>query len=230
MHHERGFVWSMVWSVLRCILAVVHAIRSLRQPRLPLPMPEHRAAVRRFPTRLPKCRGRSATLVEVPAQVLPDRRHSAPVMPRFVPKVVSVQVEPGQQVTAGTRFVVVRMPEVVRAAGAYLAAAAARRQQQLQSLPRRGLATFGRAETATSLSERAPPKKRCCRRYRQPVCRLKMLPRPMVRGRVTAPQSHRVVIRSPRRDRSNHVEPAAVQPLCASPAADHIEAHLPILD
>lgn len=106
-----------------------------------------------------------ATLVEVPAQVLGSATQRAEVMPAFRAQVVSVQVEPGQQVTAGTPLVVVRMPEVVRAAGAYLAAglrqsAFLQRQQQLQSLRGEGLARLSDiAETAASLSEASAAQK-----------------------------------------------------------------------
>lgn len=106
-----------------------------------------------------------ATLLEAPAQVIGSATQRAEVMPAFRAQVVAVQVEPGQQVAAGAPLVVVRMPDVVRAAGAYLAAgirisAFQQRQQQLQTLRGEGLARLSDiAETAASLSEASAAQK-----------------------------------------------------------------------
>ena len=63
-----------------------------------------------------------ALLVEVPAQVVGSAQNRAEVMPAFRAQVIQVNVEPGQVVAAGDPLVVVRMPEVLRAAGAYISA------------------------------------------------------------------------------------------------------------
>jgi len=100
-----------------------------------------------------------AELLDVPAQVLGSAAHRAAVMPAFRAQVLQVLVEPGQSVVSGTPLVVVRMPEVVRAAGAYVAAglrwaAYNQRREQLQTLRGEGLARLSDlAEVAASLSE-----------------------------------------------------------------------------
>ena len=100
-----------------------------------------------------------AELLEVPAQVLGKASNRADVMPAFRAQVVQVLVEPGQEVTANAAVAIVRMPEVVRAAGAYVAAslrlnAFKQRRDQLQTLRAEGLARLSDlAEVAASLSE-----------------------------------------------------------------------------
>lgn len=100
-----------------------------------------------------------ALLLEVPAQVLGSAAQRAEVMPAFRAQVVQVLIEPGQDVVPGTPLIVVRMPEVVRAAGAYVAAglrmaAYSQRREQLQALRSEGLARLSDlAEVAASLSE-----------------------------------------------------------------------------
>lgn len=100
-----------------------------------------------------------AELLDVPAQVLGSAAHRASVMPAFRAQVLQILVEPGQAVNNGAPLLVVRMPEVVRAAGAYVAAgmrwaAYNQRREQLQTLRGEGLARLSDlAEVAASLSE-----------------------------------------------------------------------------
>ena len=100
-----------------------------------------------------------AELLDVPAQVLGSAAQRAAVMPAFRAQVLQILVEPGQAVTSGAPLVIVRMPEVVRAAGAYVAAglrwtAYNQRRDQLQTLRGEGLARLSDlAEVAASLSE-----------------------------------------------------------------------------
>ena len=100
-----------------------------------------------------------ALLIEVPAQVLGSAAQRAEVMPAFRAQVVQVLAEPGQDVAVGAPLVVVRMPDVVRAAGAYVAAglriaAYGQRREQLQALRSEGLARLSDlADVAASLSE-----------------------------------------------------------------------------
>lgn len=100
-----------------------------------------------------------AELLEVPAQVLGSATARADVMPAFRAQVVQVLVEPGQDVAIGAPLLVVRMPDVVRAAGAYVAAglrmtAYGQRRDQLQALRAEGLARLSDlAEVAAALSE-----------------------------------------------------------------------------
>ena len=100
-----------------------------------------------------------AELLDVPAQVLGSAAHRAAVMPAFRAQVLQILVEPGQSVASGAPLVVVRMPEVVRAAGAYVAAglrwtAYNQRRDQLQTLRSEGLARLSDlAEVTASLSE-----------------------------------------------------------------------------
>lgn len=100
-----------------------------------------------------------AELLDVPAQVLGSAAHRASVMPAFRAQVLQILVEPGQAVNNGAPLLVVRMPEVVRAAGAYVAAglrwaAYNQRREQLQTLRSEGLARLSDlAEVAASLSE-----------------------------------------------------------------------------
>lgn len=104
-------------------------------------------------------------LLDVPAQVLGSAAHRAAVMPAFRAQVLQILVEPGQAVTSGAPLVVVRMPEVVRAAGAYVAAglrlaAYNQRREQLQTLRGEGLARLSDlAEVAASLSEASAAKR-----------------------------------------------------------------------
>jgi multidrug efflux pump subunit AcrA (membrane-fusion protein) len=99
---------------------------------------------------------RETDLLEVPAQVLGSASQRAEVMPAFRAQVVQVLVEPGQQVGAGAALFVVRMPEVLRAAGAYLAAelrisAYGQRRDQLQALRAEGLARLSDLAEVTAL-------------------------------------------------------------------------------
>ena len=100
-----------------------------------------------------------ALLVEVPAQVVGSAQNRAEVMPAFRAQVIQVNVEPGQVVAAGDPLVVVRMPEVLRAAGAYISAglrlaAHTQRREQLNSLRGEGLARLSDlAEVAAALAE-----------------------------------------------------------------------------
>lgn len=100
-----------------------------------------------------------AELLEVPAQVLGSAAHRADVMPAYRAQVVQVLIEPGQEVAVGAPLFFVRMPEVVRAAGAYVAAGLrvasfGQRREQLQSLRTEGLARLSDlAEATASLSE-----------------------------------------------------------------------------
>lgn len=100
-----------------------------------------------------------AALLDVPAQVLGSAAQRAAVMPAFRAQVLQVLVEPGQAVRSGAPLVVVRMPDVVRAAGAYVAAglrlaAYNQRREQLQTLRGEGLARLSDlAEVAALLAD-----------------------------------------------------------------------------
>lgn len=128
----------------------------------PPPLPTTASSTSREPLSsawVPVLAAQGAELLEVPAQVLGSAAQRAEVMPAFRAQVVQVLVEPGQDVAVGSPLVVVRMPEVVRAAGAYVAAglrmaAYGQRREQLQALRTEGLARLSDlAEVAASLSE-----------------------------------------------------------------------------
>lgn len=103
--------------------------------------------------------GDGALLWEVPAQSLGSAQQRGEVMPAFRAQVLQVLVEPGQTVAVGEPLVVVRMPEVLRAAGAYVAAglrvsAHNQRREQLVSLRGEGLARLSDlAEVHAALAE-----------------------------------------------------------------------------
>ncbi len=103
--------------------------------------------------------GDGALLWEVPAQSIGSAQQRGEVMPAFRAQVLQVLVEPGQTVAAGEPLLVVRMPEVLRAAGAYVAAglrisAHTQRREQLASLRSEGLARLSDlAEVQAALAE-----------------------------------------------------------------------------
>ncbi|MBL8632656.1 MAG: efflux RND transporter periplasmic adaptor subunit [Myxococcales bacterium] len=103
--------------------------------------------------------GDGALLWEVPAQSIGSAQQRGEVMPAFRAQVLQVLVEPGQTVAVGEPLVVVRMPEVLRAAGAYVAAglrisAHTQRREQLASLRSEGLARLSDlAEVQATLAE-----------------------------------------------------------------------------
>lgn len=100
-----------------------------------------------------------AELLEVPAQVLGSATQRADVMPAFRAQVVQILIEPGQEVAVGAPLFFVRMPEVVRAAGAYVAAGLrmasfSQRREQLHLLRAEGLARLSDlAEVTAALSD-----------------------------------------------------------------------------
>lgn len=128
--------------------------------RLPAPAPVSPPAAEPMSSAWAQVRSaQGAELLEVPAQVLGSAAHRADVMPAFRAQVVQVLVEPGQEVTLGAPLFFVRMPEVVRAAGAYVAAGMrltsfTQRREQLLTLRAEGLARLSDlAEVMASLSE-----------------------------------------------------------------------------
>lgn len=84
------------------------------------------------------------SLLEAPAETLPPASEKGAVSPPFAAKVLKVYVEHGQQVDEGAAMVDMVMPELGRAAGAYMAAstrlqAQSKRKAQLESLRKDGL-------------------------------------------------------------------------------------------
>ena len=85
------------------------------------------------------------SLLEAPAELVPPASAKGAVSPPFSAKVLKVHVEHGQAVEEGAAIVDVLMPELARAAGAYLAAATrlsaqSKRKTQLEGLRKEGLA------------------------------------------------------------------------------------------
>lgn len=85
------------------------------------------------------------SLLEAPAELVPPASAKGAVSPPFTAKVLKVHVEHGHQVEEGAAVVDVLMPELARAAGAYLAAATrlnaqSKRKTQLEALKKDGLA------------------------------------------------------------------------------------------
>ncbi|MBK9260002.1 MAG: efflux RND transporter periplasmic adaptor subunit [Polyangiaceae bacterium] len=84
------------------------------------------------------------SLLEAPAETLPPAGAKAAVSPSFAAKVLKVHVEHGQEVAENAAIADVVMPELGRAAGAYMAAstrlsAQSKRKAQLESLRKEGL-------------------------------------------------------------------------------------------
>lgn len=84
------------------------------------------------------------SLLEAPAELVPPSTAKGAVTPSFSAKILKVHVEHGQTVNEGAEIVDVLMPELARAAGAYLAAstrihAQTKRKTQLESLRKDGL-------------------------------------------------------------------------------------------
>lgn len=91
------------------------------------------------------------SLLEAPAELVPPSTARGAVSPAFSAKILKVHVEHGQSVKEGADVVDVLMPELARAAGAYLAAstrinAQTKRKNQLESLRKEGLVRL--SETA----------------------------------------------------------------------------------
>jgi len=85
------------------------------------------------------------SLLEAPAELVPPAGARGAVSPPFSAKVLKVHIEHGQRVEEGAPIVDVLMPELARAAGAYLAAATRmgaqmKRKTQLEALRKDGLA------------------------------------------------------------------------------------------
>lgn len=84
------------------------------------------------------------SLLEAPAELVPPSTAKGAVSPPFSAKILKVHVEHGQTVQEGADIVDVLMPELARAAGAYVAAstrihAQTKRKNQLESLRKDGL-------------------------------------------------------------------------------------------
>jgi len=84
------------------------------------------------------------SLLEAPAELVASSTAKGAVSPSFSAKILKVHVEHGQSVTEGAAVADVLMPELARAAGAYLAAstrinAQTKRKNQLESLRKEGL-------------------------------------------------------------------------------------------
>lgn len=98
-------------------------------------------------------------LLEAPARVLLSPEATAEVVPPFRGRVTRIHVRPGQRVDRGAPIIDVVMPELLRAAGAYLAAgtrlaAYGKRRAQLQSLRGEGLVRLSDlAEVETQTAE-----------------------------------------------------------------------------
>lgn len=98
-------------------------------------------------------------LLEAPARVLAAPDASADVVPPFRARVVRIHVRPGQPVERGAPIMDVVMPEVVRAAGAYVAAgtrlaAYGKQLEQLRALRKDGMVRLGDlAEAETRVAE-----------------------------------------------------------------------------
>lgn len=85
------------------------------------------------------------SLLEAPAELVPPASAKGAVSPPFSAKLLKVHVEHGQLVEEGAAIVDVLMPEIARAAGAFLAAstrlgAQTKRKEQLEALRKDGLA------------------------------------------------------------------------------------------
>lgn len=85
------------------------------------------------------------SLLEAPAELVPPASAKGAVSPPFSAKILKVHVEHGHIVEEGAAIVDVLMPELARAAGAYLAAATrldaqSKRKTQLEALRKDGLA------------------------------------------------------------------------------------------
>lgn len=104
-------------------------------------------------------KGPGTPLFEGSAQVLPLPGSIAEVMTVFSAQVTRILVQPGQRVAIGTPLCVVVVPEVLRAAGAYLGAgmrlsAYTQRKEQLAALRNEGLARqTDQLETEARLAE-----------------------------------------------------------------------------
>jgi multidrug efflux pump subunit AcrA (membrane-fusion protein) len=98
-------------------------------------------------------------LLEAPARVLLSPEATAEVVPPFRGRITRIHVRPGQKVARGAPIIDVVMPELLRAAGAYLAAgtrlgAYGKRRAQLQSLRGEGLVRLSDlAEVETHIAE-----------------------------------------------------------------------------
>jgi len=99
------------------------------------------------------------SLLEAPAELVPPAGARGAVTPAFSAKVVKVHVEHGQRVEENAAVVDVVMPELARAAGAYLAAgtrgqAQGKRKKQLEALRKEGLTRLSEvAEVEGALSD-----------------------------------------------------------------------------
>jgi hypothetical protein len=99
------------------------------------------------------------SLLEVPARVLPSPDAVAEVVPPYRARVVRIHVRAGQRVARGAPILDVLAPELVRAAGAYVAAgtrlsAYSKHREQLLSLRSEGLVRLADlAEVETKVAE-----------------------------------------------------------------------------
>jgi Barrel-sandwich domain of CusB or HlyD membrane-fusion len=129
------------WHILSALLWVSCKPVAPVAPAMPLETKQASVAVRWVTALSPA----DTAWLEFPSLVRPDPQASAVLTPSYTSRVLSVHVRAGDTVSAGQKLVVVRMPELVTAAGEFIAAqtrskAYDSRKRQLNALAAEGLA------------------------------------------------------------------------------------------